>query len=66
MRAFAFDTVFDDRGEVAFEAPPPKKHAFTAEEVETARLEGYAQGEHSAVVKARRLRRSACGRSRVG
>ncbi|MBW3558151.1 MAG: flagellar assembly protein FliH [Proteobacteria bacterium] len=52
MRRFAFETVFDDQGAVAFEPPAPKKRAFTVEEIEAARAEGYAQGERSAVVKA--------------
>jgi flagellar assembly protein FliH len=50
-RKFGFDTVFDDRGGVAY-TPPKVKKAFTAEEVETARAEGYAQGERSAVARA--------------
>ena len=51
MRRFAFETVFDDAGAVAFE-PPVKKRAFTAEDVEAARLEGFAEGERSAVARA--------------
>lgn len=51
MRRFAFDTVFDDMGGVAAEAPPPKKRHHTAEEVEAARLEGHAAGERSALVR---------------
>jgi flagellar assembly protein FliH len=50
-RKFAFDTVFDDRGGVAYTAPKVKK-TWTAEEVEAARAEGYAQGERSAVARA--------------
>jgi flagellar assembly protein FliH len=50
-RKFGFDTVFDDRGGVAYTPPKVKKH-FTAEEVEAARAEGYAQGERSAVARA--------------
>lgn len=50
-RKFGFDTVFDDRGGVAY-TPPKVKKAFTAEEVEAARAEGYAQGERSAVARA--------------
>ena len=38
-RKFGFDTVFDDRGGVAYAPPRVKKH-FTAEEVEAARAEG--------------------------
>ena len=52
MRRFAFETVFDDQGAVASEAPPPKKRVFTEEDVAAARTEGYAAGERSAVVKA--------------
>lgn len=48
---FAFDTVFDDRGGVAYEAPKVKK-SFTPEEVEAARAEAYAEGERSGVVRA--------------
>ncbi|MFT4254444.1 MAG: flagellar assembly protein FliH [Caulobacter sp.] len=48
---FAFDTVFDDRGGVAYEAPKVKK-AFTLEEVEAAKAEAFAQGERSAVARA--------------
>ena len=50
-RKFGFDTVFDDRGGVAY-TPPKVKKSFTAEEVEAARAEGYAQGERSAVARA--------------
>lgn len=52
-RKFGFDTVFDDRGGVAY-APPRVKKNFTAEDVEAARAEGYQQGERSAVVQAER------------
>lgn len=52
-RKFAFDTVFDDRGGVAY-TPPKVKKTWTAEEVEAARAEGYAQGERSAVAQAER------------
>ncbi|NGM50580.1 flagellar assembly protein FliH [Caulobacter sp. 602-2] len=48
---FAFDTVFDDRGGIAYEAPKVKK-SFTPEEVEAARAEAYAEGERSAVARA--------------
>ena len=50
-RRFGFDTVFDDRGGVAY-TPPKVKKTWTAEEVEAARAEGYAQGERSAVARA--------------
>lgn len=48
---FAFDTVFDDRGGVAYEAPKVKK-SFTPEEVEAVRAEAFAEGERSAVARA--------------
>lgn len=51
LRRFDFDTVFDKEGGVAY-APPVRKRSFTAEEVDAARQEGYAQGERSAVAKA--------------
>jgi flagellar assembly protein FliH len=51
MRRFAFDTVFDDGGRVASEPPPAKKRHFTAEEVEAARAEGFADGQRSAVAQ---------------
>lgn len=50
-RKFAFDTVFDDRGGVAYEAPKVKKN-FTLEEVEAAKAQAYAEGERSAVSRA--------------
>ncbi|PIC01186.1 flagellar assembly protein FliH [Caulobacter sp. X] len=50
-RKFAFDTVFDDRGGVAYEAPKVKKN-FTLEEVEAAKAQAYAEGERSAVARA--------------
>jgi flagellar assembly protein FliH len=48
---FSFDTVFDDVGAVAYEAPRPKR-TFTPEEVEAIRARAYAEGERSAVVQA--------------
>lgn len=50
-RPFAFDTVFDDAGSIAYQPPVRRKH-FTAEEVEQARAAGYAEGEQSAVARA--------------
>lgn len=50
-RKFAFDTVFDDNGGVAY-APPRVKKAFTPEEVEAAKAQAYAEGERSAVARA--------------
>lgn len=50
-RKFAFDTVFDDRGGVAYEAPKVKK-SFTLDEVEAAKAQAYAEGERSAVARA--------------
>jgi flagellar assembly protein FliH len=50
-RKFAFDTVFDDRGGVAY-TPPKVKKNFTAEEVEAARQQGFQDGERSAVARA--------------
>lgn len=50
-RKFAFDTVFDDNGGVAY-APPRAKKTFTPEEVEAAKAQAYAEGERSAVARA--------------
>lgn len=50
-RPFAFDTVFDDAGSIAYQPPARRKH-YTAEEVEAARAAGYAEGERSAVAQA--------------
>lgn len=50
-KRFAFDTVFDDRGGVAYQAPKVKR-SFTPEEVEAAKAEAFAQGERSAVARA--------------
>jgi len=50
-KRFAFDTVFDDRGGVAYSAPKVKR-SFTPEELEDARAEAYAEGEKSAVARA--------------
>jgi len=60
MRAFTFETVFDDRGAVAFEPPPsPKKRAFSTEDLEAARASGFAEGERSAVVRAEQAQAAA-------
>ena len=48
---FAFDTVFDDAGAVAF-APVRAKRSYTPEEVEQIRREAFAEGECSAVAVA--------------
>jgi flagellar assembly protein FliH len=50
-RPFAFDTVFDDAGSIAYQPPVRRKH-YTAEEVEAARVAGFAEGERSAVAEA--------------
>lgn len=50
-KRFAFDTVFDNEGGMR-EPPPRPKRAFTPEEVEAARAQGYAEGERSAVARA--------------
>jgi flagellar assembly protein FliH len=46
-KKFMFDTVFQDGHVVS--APRPKRH-FTAEDLEQARAEGYADGERSSLV----------------
>ena len=50
-KRFTFDTVFDAGGGVASQAPKVKR-SFTPEEVEAAKAESFAQGEHSAVARA--------------
>lgn len=48
---FAFDTVFDDAGAVAF-APLRAKRSYSPEEVEQIRRDAFAEGERSAVAVA--------------
>lgn len=50
-RKFTFDTVFDNDGAIAYAAPRIKR-AFTADEVEQARVQAFAEGERSGVVQA--------------
>ena len=50
-RPFAFDTVFDDSGSIAWQPPVRRKH-YSAEEVEAARAAGFAEGERSAIAQA--------------
>lgn len=50
-RLFAFDTVFDEAGDIAY-APPRPKRLFTPEEVEQVRMTAYQEGERSALVQA--------------
>jgi flagellar assembly protein FliH len=50
-RPFAFDTVFDDAGSIAYQPPVRRKH-YTAEEIEAARRQGFAEGERSSVAQA--------------
>ena len=50
-RLFAFDTVFDEAGDIAY-APPRPKRLFTPEEVEQVRMTAYQEGERSALVHA--------------
>lgn len=50
-RRFGFDTVFDDRGGVAY-TPPKVKKSFTLEEVEAAKAQAYQEGERSSVARA--------------
>jgi len=45
---FAFDTEFDGKGSVAFQAPRPKR-LFPQEEVEQLRAAAYAEGERAAM-----------------
>ena len=60
-RPFAFDTVFDDVGAIAY-APPRTKRMFTAEEVEQLRAAAFAEGERSAVVQAEQAMAATLGR----
>jgi flagellar assembly protein FliH len=48
-RPFTFDTIFD--GDRVIAPPKPKRH-FSAEEVEAARAQGFAEGERSVVARA--------------
>jgi flagellar assembly protein FliH len=50
-RKFAFDTVFDEGGEIA-SAPAPTKRSYTPDEVEQIRQRAYAEGERTATVQA--------------
>lgn len=47
-RKFAFDTVFDAAGEVAY-APPRTRRSYTAEEAEEMRRRAFAEGESAAL-----------------
>jgi flagellar assembly protein FliH len=49
---YAFDTVFDDAGGIAAQAPPPAKRSFTPEEVQAERAKAFAEGERSVVARA--------------
>ena len=51
LRRFDFDTVFDDAGAIAYEAPRPRRMV-SPEEMEAAKAQAYAEGERSAVAKA--------------
>jgi flagellar assembly protein FliH len=48
---FGFDTVFDDAGSVAFQ-PPPRKRAWSSNDVEQIRAAAFAEGERSAIAQA--------------
>lgn len=50
-KPFAFDTVFDDLGAVAYR-PPVQKRSWTPDEVEQIRAAAFAEGERSAVARA--------------
>jgi flagellar assembly protein FliH len=50
-RPFAFDTVFDDAGSIAYQPPVRRKH-FSSDEVEAAHAAGFAEGERSAIARA--------------
>jgi flagellar assembly protein FliH len=55
---FAFDTVFDGEGEVAYAAPRPKR-LYTADEVEALRNQAYADGERQALASMQALQAQA-------
>lgn len=57
-RKFEFDTVFDGAGDVAFEAPRPKR-LFPAEEVEQIRAQAYAEGQQAALASMQALQAQA-------
>lgn len=66
---FAFDTVFDHTGDVAYSAPRPKQ-LYPADEVELIRAAAFAEGERSALAGAAALQAralveiaDACGRA---
>lgn len=48
LEKFSFDTVFDAKGDIAFQAPRPKR-SFTPDEVEQVRRQAYAEGERAAL-----------------
>lgn len=50
-RKFAFDTEFNQAGDVAY-APPARKRSYTVEEVEALKREAYAAGERSTTAMA--------------
>lgn len=60
-RRFAFDTVFDDAGAIAY-APPPTKRTIAVEELEALRARAYAEGEQSALALARQAEAAALAR----
>jgi flagellar assembly protein FliH len=57
---FAFDTVFDDAGAVAF-APVRAKRSYTPDEVEQIRRDAFSEGERSAVAMAQAATAAALG-----
>lgn len=55
---FAFDTVFDDAGVVAY-APPPSRHSLSTDDIDALRAEGFSAGERSAGVRAQEAQAAA-------
>jgi flagellar assembly protein FliH len=49
---YAFDTVFDDAGDITAQAPPRPKRGYTPEEVQAERAQAFAEGERSVVARA--------------